>query len=157
MWNTRSVKIAKLELQEQELRPTTILESVLNQIMQGGWETHRSIFSHSSVGVFFIGSFIQWSSAIFLAMHWLTVGWPSSLTNNGLAWKLTVVDEELNLINTYTLSYLFVPSRLLRYKSDCSLMWIAIMTKLLQTTCTNRNALFLSLSNSLFSHRKMEG
>lgn len=40
-------------------------------------------------------------------------------------------------------------SRLLPYKSDCSLMWIAIMTKLLQTTCTNHNALFWSLSNSL--------
>lgn len=102
-------KNCKVGIQEQELRLTTIWESVLNQIMKGGWETHRSIFSHSSVGVFFIGSFIQWSSAIFLAMHWLTVGWPSSLTNNGLAWKLTVVYEELNLINTYTLSYLFVP------------------------------------------------
>lgn len=42
-----------------------------------------------------------------------------------------------------------VSSRLLRYKSDCSLMWITIMTKLLQTTCMNRNALFWSLSNSL--------
>lgn len=93
---------------------------------QGGWKTHRSIFSHSSVGVFFIGSFIQWSSAIFLAMHWLTVGWPSSLTNNGLAWKLTII-MHLNYsgyfwytdegVNSITVGYLRLWSLLYQYIS----------------------------------------